>query len=217
VIRRAAIVVGAAAVAGVAAGIVAHIVFSSSASPSAALPPPELHGQATWASGERPAPDFTLRNVLGGDVSLASTQGRVTLIAFLDSRCRSLCPIIGRSLGDVERALPKDARPEVLVVSVDPVGDVSASVRSAARRWRMGSNWRWLTGTRQQLASVWRAYGIVVRQTTNDIVHGSAVYLVDRNGYERAGYLAPLLPNFLALDILKVEARSPSGSTATDA
>ena len=39
-----------------------------------------------------------------------------------------------------------------------------------------------------------------------DIVHGAAVYLVDARGYERAGYLAPLLPNFLALDIRRVEA-----------
>src|SRR5207244_13629427 len=142
---------------------------------------------------------------LGGTTSLASARGNVTLIAFLDSRCRSLCPIVGRAIGDVQRALPRQARPEVLVVSVDPAGDRPASVRSAARRWRIEPGWHWLTGTRRQLAAVWRAYGIVVRPTTNDIMHGSAVYLVDRNGYERAGYLAPLLPNFLALDVRRAE------------
>lgn len=83
------------------------------------------------------------------------------------------------------------------------------------RRWRIGPGWRWLSGTRQQLAAVWRSYGIVVRPTTNDIVHGAAVYLVDSRGYERAGYLAPLVPNFLALDVRRVEPRNPqlSGST----
>jgi cytochrome oxidase Cu insertion factor (SCO1/SenC/PrrC family) len=142
-------------------------------------------------------------------------RGHVTLITFLDSRCRSLCPLVGRALGDVQRALPATARPEVLVVSVDPAGDNAASVRSAVRRWRIGPGWRWLSGTRQQLAAVWRSYGIVVRPTTNDIVHGAAVYLVDSRGYERAGYLAPLLPNFLALDVRRVEPRNPqlSGST----
>ena len=204
-ISRVAIVVGAAAVAGVIAGVVAHLVFSPSAARSAQLPLPELHGQATWPAGKRAAPQFTLRNVLGGSVPLASMRGHVTLIAFLDSRCHSLCPLIGRALGDVQRQLPAGSRPELLVVSVDPAGDVPASVRNAVRRWRMGSSWRWLTGTRPQLAAVWRSYGIVVRPTTNDVVHGSAVYLVDRRGYERAGYLAPLLPNFLALDIRRVE------------
>ncbi len=214
--RRVALVVGLAAVAGVAAGVVAHVLTAPSAARPAALPLPELHGQATWAAGQRQAPQFTLHDVLGGSVSLASTRGHPTLIAFLDSRCRSLCPLVGRALGDVRRALPAGARPDVLVVSVDPAGDGAASVRSAARRWRMGEGWRWLTGTRPQLAAVWRSYGIVVRPRSNDIVHGSAVYLVDPSGYERAGYLAPLLPNFLALDVRRVS-RTPVASRSTDA
>ncbi|MGZ4396585.1 MAG: SCO family protein [Gaiellaceae bacterium] len=216
-LRRVVLVVALAAVAGVAAGVAAHVLTARSAAQPAPLALPELHGQATWSAGKRPAPQFTLRNVLGGRVSLASTRGHATLIAFLDSRCRSLCPIVGRALGDVQRSLPAGARPEVLVVSVDPERDGAASVRSAARRWRMGSNWRWLTGTRPQLAAVWRSYGIVVRPRSNDIVHGSAVYLVDARGDERAGYLAPLLPNFLALDIRRVEARTPAASGSSDA
>jgi protein SCO1/2 len=132
------------------------------------------------------------------------------LITFLDSQCRQLCPLVGRALGETERALPADARTTVLVVSVDPKGDTPRSVRSAARRWRLAPGWRWLTGTRAQLAAVWRAYGIDVQPKTNDIVHGAAVYLVDRSGDERAGYLAPLLPNFLALDVRRVEGESSS-------
>jgi cytochrome oxidase Cu insertion factor (SCO1/SenC/PrrC family) len=216
-VRRVALVVALAAVAGVAGGVAAHVLTAPSAARPAALPLPELHGQATWAPGKRRAPQFTLRNVLGGSVSLASTRGHATLIAFLDSRCRSLCPIVGRALGDVQRALPAGARPDVLVVSVDPAGDGAASVQSAARRWRMGQNWRWLTGTRPRLAAVWRSYGIVVRPTSNDIVHGSAVYLIDPYGYERAGYLAPLLPNFLALDVRRVESRSRAAPGSSDA
>jgi cytochrome oxidase Cu insertion factor (SCO1/SenC/PrrC family) len=204
-LSRFAIALGLAAAVGAAAGLAAHLIFSQSARP-APLALPELHGQASWAAGERPAPPFTLRDVLGGARSLASTRGRVTLIAFLDSHCRSLCPLIGRSIGEVQRALPQRARPAVLVVSVNPAGDRPASVRSATRRWRMEPGWHWLTGTRRQLAAVWRAYGIVVRPRTNDIVHGAAVYLVDRHGDERAGYLPPLLPNFLALDLRRVEA-----------
>ena len=132
------------------------------------------------------------------------------MITFLDSQCRSLCPLVGRAIGDVQRALPAGARPAVLVVSVDPKGDTPASVRSAARRWHLEPGWRWVTGTRRQLEAVWQAYGIEVRPTTNDIVHGAAVYLVDRRGDERAGYLAPLLPNFIALDVRRVEAQAAS-------
>ncbi len=215
--RRVALVICLAAVAGVAAGVVAHVLTAPSAARPAALALPELHGQATWAAGKRPAPQFTLRNVLGGSVSLASTRGHATLIAFLDSRCRSLCPIVGRALGDVQRSLPPGARPEVLVVSVDPAGDRAASVRSAARRWRMGSDWRWLTGTRPQLAAVWRSYGIVVRPSVERHRPRRSRVPGRPRGDERAGYLAPLLPNFLALDIRRVEARTPAASGSSDA
>lgn len=193
------------------------MLLSPEAPRPAVLPLPELHGQATWAAGARRAPRFTLRNVLGGGVSRSPLRGHVTLITFLDSRCRQLCPIVGRALGDVQRALPAGARPEVLIISVDPSGDTAASVQAAVRRWRIGPGWRWLSGSGPQLAAVWRSYGVVVRPTTNDIVHGAAVYLVDSRGYERAGYLVPLLPNLLALDIRRVEARTPAPSTARGA
>lgn len=206
---RLAIALALAVVLGVAAGIGAHLVFRQSAG-ATGLPLPELHGQAAWPAGERPAPAFTLRDVLGRRFSLASTKGRPTLITFLDSKCRSLCPIVGRDIGDVQRSLPAAKRPAVLVVSVDPAGDTAPSVRSAIRRWHIEPGWRWLTGTRQQLAAVWKSYGIVVRATTNDIVHGSALYLLDSRHDERAGYLAPLLPNFISLDIRRVEAESTS-------
>jgi cytochrome oxidase Cu insertion factor (SCO1/SenC/PrrC family) len=203
-------VLAGAAVVGIAIGTLAHLLLSPGPARTASLPLPELHGQVTWAAGKRPAPAFRLRNVLGGTVSLAGQHGKVTLITFLDSQCRQLCPLVGRALGETERALPSDARTTLLVVSVDPEGDTPESVRSAARRWRLAPGWRWLTGTRTQLSAVWRAYGIEVQPKTNDIVHGAAVYLVDRSGDERAGYLAPLLPNFLALDVRRVEGESSS-------
>jgi cytochrome oxidase Cu insertion factor (SCO1/SenC/PrrC family) len=204
-LRGIGVIVATAAVVGVGAGFGAHLLL---ASPRETAPPlPELHGQATWPAGKRPAPAFTLRDVLGGTTSLASMQGRPTLIAFLDSRCKTLCPVIGRQLGDVQRSLSGAARPHVLVVSVDPAGDTAASVRTAMRHWNAAPGWQWLSGTRAQLTKVWRSYGIEVRPTAaGDIAHGAAVYLVDPSGYERAGYLAPLLPNFVALDIRRVQA-----------
>jgi cytochrome oxidase Cu insertion factor (SCO1/SenC/PrrC family) len=205
--RGVVIAVAAAAAVGALTGFVAHLILAPRSSTAAAPALPELHGQATWPAGKHPAPLFTLHNVLGGSTSLSSTSGRPTLIAFLDSRCKTLCPVIGGQIGDIQRSLPSAARPRVLVVSVDPAGDTPASVRTALRHWHAAPGWQWLSGTGPQLAKVWRAYGIDVRVTkAGDIAHGAAIYLVDKRGYERAGYLAPLLPNFVALDIRRVEA-----------
>ena len=48
---------------------------------------------------------------------------------------------------------------------------------------------------------MWRSYGITVRETTHDIQHGAGLYLVDRKGFERVGYLFPFEPGFVARDI----------------
>jgi hypothetical protein len=47
----------------------------------------------------------------------------------------------------------------------------------------------------------WLSAALTVEPTTNDITHGLALYLIDRRGFERTGYLFPFLPNFLALDL----------------
>ena len=64
------------------------------------------------------------------------------------------------------------------------------------RLWR----WHWPRGSQEELAKVWRDYGVAAQPGTNDVVHGLQLYLIDRNGFERTGYLFPFLPNFVQLD-----------------
>jgi cytochrome oxidase Cu insertion factor (SCO1/SenC/PrrC family) len=166
---------------------------------------PRMHGQVTWSSGERRAPPFTLRDHNGRSVSLGRQTARKhpVLVTFLDSRCRQQCPIEGRTLAQMLEQMPAATRPTLLIVSVDPAGDTPASIRHAMARWRLDGpwTWHWLRGTRSELAPVWRKYGITVEPTSNDITHGMALYLIDRQGFERSGYLFPFLPNFVTLDL----------------
>jgi cytochrome oxidase Cu insertion factor (SCO1/SenC/PrrC family) len=164
---------------------------------------PKFHGQATWAAGERRAPGFALRDQDGRRVSLAKLRGRPVAITFLDSRCHDRCPAEGRMLGVMLRAMPAAVRPTLVVVSVDPPGDTPASIRHAMAEWALAGPWRshWLRGTTTELARVWRNYGIGVQPTPGDIAHGMSLYLLDRKGFERSGYLFPYLPNFVALDL----------------
>lgn len=163
---------------------------------------PELHGQASWKSGERRAPAFALRDQSGRRVSLAVLQ-RPVLLTFLDSRCHGQCPIEGRQLGTMLRRMEPAVRPALLIVGVNPSGDTPSRIRHAMRKWRLTGpwQWHWLRGTKRELERVWRAYGIGVEPTTNDVTHGMALYLIDRRGFERTGYLFPFLPNFVSLDL----------------
>ena len=160
---------------------------------------PAVNGDAVWRSGTRPAPSFDLTDQRGRSVSLASLRGRPLLLTFLDSKCTTLCPIVGHQLGVVERHL--GGQPvRLVIVSVDPA-DTRHTVAAAARKWGWHGHWQWLMGTPARLAPVWRAYGIGVQPTATDIAHSMAVYVIDGRGDERAGFLPPLAISRLVSDV----------------
>jgi cytochrome oxidase Cu insertion factor (SCO1/SenC/PrrC family) len=207
-------VLAVAIAAGIGAGAGAHLLLAGGASTSApsltsagstatAASRGPLRGQATWAAGTRPAPAITtLRDQSGSRFSLSSLRGRSVAVEFFDSHCKSECPLAGRALAASERALPAAQRPVLVVVSVNPQ-DTRASVRAAIRSWGLAgvAPWHWLMGTHAQLAPVWASYHIFVEPTRGDITHTEALYLLDRRGDERSGYLFPYLPASVSHDM----------------
>lgn len=190
----------AATVVGIAIGVLLH--GRLTAGPAAAKPAlTELHGQATWPAGRRPAPAFALRDQHGRRLSLHSLRGRTVVLTFQDSLCKSACPVEGRMVAAALRQVPAASRPHVVVVSVDPAGDTPKTAAAALRKWHLGGNVSWLLGTRAQLRPVWRAYQITVLPVAGDIVHSTALYVIDRHGDERAGFLLPFVPALLADDL----------------
>ncbi|HEY8640916.1 MAG TPA: SCO family protein, partial [Solirubrobacterales bacterium] len=191
-----------AAAAGVAIGIGIHLLDTGGNTRSRdALS--GLRGQAKWPPGARPAPDFALPDQNRLRTSLASFRGQYVVLTFLGSRCQRACAGEPRSLGTALRLLPESARPVVVVVSVDPQHDKPGSVRAAAGRWGLtaGASWHWLLGSRTELAPVWTSYRIAVRRARGHIAHTPAVYLIDRRGFERAGFLYPFPPSWPADDL----------------
>ncbi len=102
------------------------------------------------------------------------------------------------------RQLPGRLHPHLVVVSVDPAGDTPGTVRRALREWGLPSSTEWLLGTRSQLRRVWDAYQITVEPESRDVVHSTAIYLIDRHGDERTAYLFPFLPGFVQGDLARL-------------
>jgi protein SCO1 len=208
-----AAVMGLAILGGLGAGAGAHLLLTGGAASTAAASTVRhgpLSGQATWAPGARPAPPITTLHDQGGArFDLASLHGRTVAVEFFDSHCKSACPLAGRALAASERALPAAERPVLVVVSVNPQ-DTRASVRRAIRSWGLAglAPWYWLMGTHAQLAPVWSAYHIFVAPTRGDITHTEALYLLDRHGDERSGYLFPYLPGSVTHDMRVLAGRS---------
>jgi protein SCO1/2 len=141
-----------AAILCVIAGAVAGLLTAKATSPSSAV-------TARFIPPRQPAFDFRLRDQDGRVASIAQARGKVVALTFMYSTCHDLCPAQASEIGEaVEKA---GGGVMVYIVSVDPVGDTPARARLFLKRRELDDgDFRFLLGTRAQLAPVWRAYGI---------------------------------------------------------
>lgn len=194
-------------------GVALHALLQRSSSPLVQAPVlmrHGLYGDATWAVGAAPAPAINnLRDQTGSRFALSSLRGHPVALVFFDSHCHQECPLEGRQLAASEQALPAAQRPDLVVVSVNPK-DTAASVAKAIREWGLAgvAPWHWLMGTHAQLAKIWAEYKIQVSPPIDgDINHTEALYLIDRRGDERAGYLWPFASRFATYDMRMLATR----------
>ena len=171
-------------------------------SPSSALPPMSAASQAAIENpnldlgsslGGKQAPDFTLVNQFGQQMSLSQFRGRVVLLSFEDSECTTVCPLTTQSMviakellgkaGDSVQLLGVDANPDAVAVS---------DVRAYSQAHGMTNHWDFLTGTLPQLKSVWQHYNIAVQIEAGQIDHTPALYAINQQGTLEKVYLTQM-------------------------
>jgi protein SCO1 len=164
--------------------------------------PTGLHG------GVRPpqarAVDFALRDQDGRTATMDEYRGRVVVVTFMYSTCQDTCPLTAQQIRGALDDLGHDV--PVLAISVDPTGDTPLHVQRFLVKQHLTGRMRYLTGTRAQLAPVWRAYGVQPQGQGFD--HTAATVIVDGSGRQRVGYLTDqLTPEALADDLRTLSAR----------
>jgi len=139
------------------------------------------------------APDFALTNQFGQKISLSAFRGKVIILAFTDSECTTVCPLTTESMLAAKQLLGK-AGTQVQLIGVDANPDATAlsDVMSYSRSHGMVNHWDFLTGSRAQLASVWKAYNIYVAIEKGQVDHTPAVYIIDARGREQKLYLTTM-------------------------
>jgi protein SCO1/2 len=207
--RGTALLLAACVLTGVLGGLVLHAIdtrprAASLALPSSATAAGGLRGDAVWAPGRRPAPPFALRDQSNRLVTLAGLRGRAVLLAFMDSHCKLVCTLEGPAIRTVLRRVGTRRPVTLLVVSVNPWEDTAASTRAAGARYGFGGDWHWLRASPARLRPLWRAYGIEVAQTTDDVNHSTAIYQLDGHGDERAGFDFPFAAREVARDLRRL-------------
>lgn len=149
-------------------------------------PPPSPYRGSLLKPPPVAAPSFGLRDQAGRTLGSQSERGHWFVVAFLYTHCPDVCPLIASNLGAAMRKLP-DLR--VLAISVDPKGDTPAAVRAFLRVHRLTARFHYLTGTRAELAPVWKKFHVAAAGGPEGTVsHSAFELLVDPSGRERVFY-----------------------------
>ncbi len=167
-----------------AAALLIHALTSgSNASPDASGPPPAAYRGSKPPAGIR-LPAFTLRDYRGDVLRTSGLRGKVVVVTFLDTDCKTKCPIFASDIGAALRLLSGSDRRQVvaLALTVNPGRDTPASVRAfLSRRHALGIDF--LLGTTKQMRPIWRAFHVVsAAETGNADVHSSDARVYDRSG-----------------------------------
>ena len=117
------------------------------------------------------APDFTLLDQNGQNVSLSDYDGKVVVLAFIYTSCPDVCLIISSNLQWAKMNLPEDMASDVafLSVTIDPAKDTVDRLS----RWTeaTGYDWPHLTSNDiDELVGVWSDWNVVV---DNDHINAS--------------------------------------------
>src|ERR671938_128036 len=145
------LVAAIALIVGVTEGI-SRLVRSSSSSGRALARNPYLD---PGTSLHRPAPNFTLTDQFGRPVSLSDFKGKVVLLAFIDSRCTTICPLTTSSMVEAKRLLgPAASRVALLGIDANPTATQVSEVRAYSLAHGMMSRWRFLTASPATLRRV---------------------------------------------------------------
>jgi cytochrome oxidase Cu insertion factor (SCO1/SenC/PrrC family) len=140
------------------------------------------------------APSFTLTDQSGQRVSLAQFHGKVVVLAFVDAKCTTVCPLSTVSMTEAVSMLGPAAARHIQLLGIDANPDATqvADVRAYTAAHQMTRAWDFLTGSDAQLAAVWKAYHVYVAASHGNIDHEPAVYLIDAQGRERTLYLTQM-------------------------
>jgi protein SCO1 len=158
--------------------------------------PPRLHGASI--DPPLPAAEIQLQDANGTDFSLNKQRGKVVLLYFGYTNCPDECPLtmahlklavdqLGTEAGDVR----------VAMVTTDPQRDSAPALRTFLGKF--DPDFIGLRGSPEQLAQVWKDYGVTVEDGGE--THSFFVYVIDRRGNFRETFLPDSLPSDIAADL----------------
>jgi protein SCO1 len=199
--RSTALIALVAVVAAVVGAGIAVSLRDDAASPAAA-PPPSL-AAGTQLPKPRTLQDFTLTDIDGQPVTLATLRGQPSLLFFGFTQCPDVCPTTLAMLASVrERA--RDAQLRIVLVSVDPERDTPERLGAYVRAF--DPSFTGLTGTVAEVEQLARQLGVAAVRVPRPggdytIDHSAALLWLDREARLTTIFTPPFNIESLARDL----------------
>ena len=140
------------------------------------------------------APDFSLTRVNGEAFHLSDQRGKVVLLFFGYTACPDVCPTTMAEIKQTLDRLSPDnlEHVQVVFVSVDPKRDTPERVQEYVDHFN--TSFVGLSGSEDELAKIWNAYGIYRLEVPGasaagyTVDHTARITMIDRNGNMRVSF-----------------------------
>ena len=154
--------------------------------------PPKEPGEIGRRIVKTEVTDFTLVDQEGKPFQFKSSRGKIVLVTFIFTTCPDVCPLLTAKFSAIQRTLEQLKFRDYQLVSIttDPERDQPAVLKNYAENFKADlRGWSFLTGSRAELAKVWKIFQVnVTRTRAGDVNHTSLTTLIDRHGKRRIDY-----------------------------
>jgi len=146
------------------AGLLVGISAASTTGLGAQAPPPLKRTIETYT-----IPDVTLVTQEGAKVKLKAlleTQEPV-IVDFIYGTCTTISPVLSAGYANLQLKLPNQAtKARLISITIDPENDTPKAMRDYLKRYRAKPGWDFLTGKREDIDTVLRAFNAYIPNKT---------------------------------------------------
>lgn len=150
-----------------------------------------------FQSIDKPAPDFTLRDMGGKTVRLANLRGKIVVLHFIFASCTEVCPLHAARIAEIQAMVnrtPMKSLVRFVTITTDPAKDTLPVLGKYGKDQGLDTaNWMFLTTlpdqpeeTTRRLAARYGHKFVVVEDGAQ--VHGVVTHVIDRDGHWVANF-----------------------------
>lgn len=110
-------------------------------------------------------PDVTLINQDGKPVRIKSIieSDKPVVVDFIYGTCTTICPVLSAGYANLQNRLGSGGNaPRLISITIDPEHDTPKILKEYLKRYRAKPGWEFLTGTRQDIDRVMKAFNAYI-------------------------------------------------------